>query len=48
VWGFVWDMAETEFGLFERSGSLVQGMSKATNKICSVQCILFFFFAVIH
>jgi len=30
------DMAETEFGLFKRNGSLVQGTSKATNRISSV------------
>jgi hypothetical protein len=33
------DMAETEFGLFERNGSLAQGMSKATNKIGTVHLV---------
>lgn len=33
------DMAETEFGLLERNGSLVQGMSKANNKIGSVHIV---------
>jgi hypothetical protein len=32
-------MAETEIGLFERNGSLVQGMGKATNKIGSVYMV---------
>lgn len=33
------DVAETEFGLFERNGPLVHGMSKATNKIGSVHMV---------
>jgi len=32
-------MAETEIGLFERNGLLVQEMSKATNNIGSVYMV---------